>query len=140
MVTSDSSDEDDEQAIQYDEVPASMDGSEAHGGYNRGMPDRFVAERDDRLMNSMVGAYSREVFNDGAPTGHLFLNKVDARNAANEVIANHKNEDRQTDYEGDRFEDTWNHFDVNKDGLVEVERMPQFMRMLLGNALAIDLQ
>ena len=39
-----------------------------------------------------------------------------------------------------RFEDTWNHFDVNHDGLVEVERMPQFMRMLLGNALAIDLQ
>jgi hypothetical protein len=91
-------------------------------------------------MNSMVGAYSREVFDAGKPTGHLFLNKADARAASNEVIANHKAEDRNTDYEGDRFEDTWNHFDVNKDGLVEAERMPQFFRMLLGNALAITLE
>ena len=40
----------------------------------------------------------------------------------------------------EKFEDTWNHFDVNKDGLVEVERMPQFLRYLTGNALDISLQ
>ena len=70
------------------------------------------------------------------------FNKADARAAANEVIRDHKSEDRlqQDEDTEDRFEDTWNHFDVNKDGLVEAERMPQFMRMLLGNALAIDLQ
>ena len=38
-----------------------MDGSEAHGGYSRNMPERFAAERDDRLMNSLVGNYAREV-------------------------------------------------------------------------------
>ena len=38
-----------------------MDGSEAHGGYDRVMPDRFSAERDDRLMNSLVGGYAREI-------------------------------------------------------------------------------
>ena len=37
------------------------------------------------------------------------------------------------------FEEVWNHFDVNKDGLVEVERMPQLLRMVCG-ALDIDLQ
>ena len=58
---SDSSDEDEETAVQYDEVPASMDGSEAHGGYKRAMPDRFDAERDDRLMHSLVKNYAREV-------------------------------------------------------------------------------
>jgi len=47
--------------VQYDEFPASMDGSEAHGGYDRQMPNRFSAERDDRLMNSLVGKYAREV-------------------------------------------------------------------------------
>ena len=114
-----------------------------HGtGYERNMPNRFSEERDDRLMNSMDGAYAREIFHDGKPSGHLFLNHADARAAANEVIRDHKNEDRLRGDEDsdDRFEDTWNHFDVNKDGLVEAERMPQFMRMLLGNALAIDLQ
>ncbi len=31
-------------------------------------------------------------------------------------------------------------FDINHDGLVEVERMPQFLRYLLGNSLEIGLQ
>lgn len=137
------SDSSDEELVQgdYSEMPAIMDGHDT--GYSRNMPSRFSEERDDRLMNSMVGAYAREIFHDGKPTGHLFLNKADARAAADEVIRDHPHEDRLqdgADYDGDRFEDTWNHFDVNKDGLVEVERMPQFMRMLLGNALAIDLQ
>ena len=117
-----------------------MDGHDT--GYSRNMPNRFSEERDDRLMNSIDGSYAREVFYKGEPTGHLFLNKADAKAAAAEVVANHKNEDRLADDEDseNRFEDTWNHFDVNHDGLVEAERMPQFMRMLLGNALAIDLQ
>ena len=69
-----------------------MDGHDT--GYKRFMPNRFSEERDDRLMNSMVGEYAREVFNGDKPTGHLFLNKADARNAANEVIRDHKDEDR----------------------------------------------
>ena len=111
-------------------------------GYTRNMPNRFSEERDDRLMNSIDGVYAREVFYKGEPTGHLFLNKSDAKRAADEVIRDHPKEDRLAGDEDseNRFEDTWNHFDVNKDGLVEAERMPQFMRMLLGNALAIDLQ
>ena len=40
---------------------------------------------------------------------------------------------------GQSFDEVWNHFDVNKDGLVEVERMPQLLRMVCG-ALDIDLQ
>merc|ERR1719199_9580 len=58
---SSSDDEDDEMHVQYDEFPASMDGSEAHGGYTRDMPARFAEERDDRLMNSLVSNYAREV-------------------------------------------------------------------------------
>ena len=52
--------------------------SGAEHGYTRNMPDRFSEERDDRLMNSVDGAYAREVFMGGAPTGHLFLNRADA--------------------------------------------------------------
>ena len=101
-----------------------MDGNDT--GYTRNIQNRFTEERDDRLMNSMIGAYSREVFVKGEPTGHHFLNKADARAAAAEVIADHRSEDRlQGDKESvNRFEDTWNHFDVNHDGLVEAERMP----------------
>ena len=40
----------------------------------------------------------------------------------------------------DHFADTWDHFDVNKDGIIEVGRFPQFLRYFTGDALDIDLQ
>ena len=35
------------------------------------------------------------------------------------------------DYIALYFEELWDHFDVNKTGLVEIERMSQFYKMLL---------
>ena len=89
-------------------------------------------------MNSLINNYAREIKVDGELTGHMYCNHNDALAVANEVMDSHKQHDARP---GDvqRFEEVWNHFDVNKDGLVEVERMPQFLRMLLGNALDIDL-
>ena len=62
----------------YSEVPASMIGSPSASGYERPMPEEFSAERDDRLMNSLIGKYAREVKRDGNLTGALFCNKDDA--------------------------------------------------------------
>ena len=39
----------------------------------------------------------------------------------------------------EHFDDTWTHFDVNNDSLIEVERMPQFLRYLTGNSQLIGL-
>ena len=130
--------EDDEFLGDYDEVPALMDGAETTGGYTREVPQRFSAERDDRLMNSIIKNYAREVKKDGKLTGQYFCNKEDAQALSSEVIDNHRKHNSNLG-EINSFEDTWNHFDVNHDGLVEVERMPQFLRMLLGNALDNDL-
>ena len=128
---------------EYGEVPAFMDGAETTGGYKRAMPERFDAERDDRFMNSMIKNYAREITADGANTGHYFLNHDDAFAASQEVVTNHmKFSDAKTKaFLGvdDKFEETWNHFDVNHDGLLEVERSSQFFRYLLGNALDIDI-
>ena len=90
-------------------------------------------------MNSMIKNYAREVTKNGELTGHMFLNHNDAWAASQEVIASHKKHNANNAGKKE-FEEVWNHFDVNHDGLVEVERMPQFFRMLLGNALDIDLQ
>ena len=38
-----------------------------------------------------------------------------------------------------KFDELWDHFDVNKTGLVEIERMSQFYKMLLGD-MTLDLQ
>ena len=45
----------------YDEVPAYMDKADAHGGYKRVVPDRFTEERDDKLMESVIANYAREI-------------------------------------------------------------------------------
>ena len=37
-------------------------------GYSRVMPEQFTTESDDRLMNSIIGAYSVEGNNEGTPT------------------------------------------------------------------------
>ena len=75
------SDDEDAQNVQlgkckdcYGEVPAYMDKSDAAGGYERVMPARFDMERDDQLMNSVIGNYAREIKVNGSLTGVMMLN------------------------------------------------------------------
>ena len=51
------------------EIPASMVGSDALGSYSRTTPARYTQERDDRLMNSLINNYAREIVQDGKQTG-----------------------------------------------------------------------
>ena len=71
-------------------------------------------------MNSMIENYAREVRIDGKLTGHMYLNKKDALDASKEIIGTHWNwnSTKTNDWlkKDDKFEDSWNHFDVNKDG------------------------
>merc|ERR1712086_535620 len=117
-----------------------IDEADAFGGYSRVVPDRFTEERDDRLMNSVVGKYAREIKVKGALTGVMMLNLGDAQALANEVKNTHKGMGYESQV-GMSAADAFNHFDVNHDGLIEAERTPQFLRYLFPNgALDIDLQ
>ena len=53
------------------------------------VPERFTAERDDRLMSSIFEKYAIEVKVDGERTGHLFCNKEAAKSLSQEVLATH---------------------------------------------------
>jgi hypothetical protein len=97
----------------------------------REVPLQYTAERDDRLMNSLITKYAREVKNADGQSA-LFLNKDDAKAVSEEVVNSHKSDIATADVD---FDATWNHFDINHDGLVEVERMPQFLRFLTNGAL-----
>ena len=93
--SSDDEEEGEEENIQlggdkYDEVPAYMDGADTAGGYERVVPGRFTEERDDRLMNSIIKNYAREVKVEGKLTGVMMLNLDDATALAAEVRATHK--------------------------------------------------
>ena len=72
-------------AAGYEEIPA-FHASAAYGdGYSRVVPVQYREMRDDRLMNSLISSYAREVKRDGKLTGQMFLNKEDAKSAAAEV-------------------------------------------------------
>ena len=45
--------------------------------YVREMPNRFSAESDDLLMNSLISKYSVEGNAGGQPNGHFFVRKSD---------------------------------------------------------------
>ena len=85
-------------------------------------------------MNSLISRYSIEGNNNGVANGHFYLNREGARAVSNEVVQTHLgfDGDQRDQYVGGRFASIWSHFDVNNDGFLEVERMPQFLRMLIG--------
>ena len=141
------SDSDDETNVQlesekFEHFTPSFNDAEAQGGYSRRVPDTFMAERDDRLMNSLISTYALEMKDEnGQPSGHFFFDRDAARSASAEVVHTHfnYNDSKTESWLRDNFGSTWDHFDVNKDNLVEVERMPQFLRYMLGDALTIGL-
>ena len=103
------------------------------GSYSRVVPARYSGDSDDLFMRSMISSYALEGANgDGAPDGTFWMNEAVARAAASEVLATHKGLKGAAldSYLGTYFAKAWSHFDVNKTGMVEVYKMPQFMRFL----------
>ena len=70
----------------------------------------------------------------GQPTGKV-LTKDNATKAAHEAVQSYFG------FEGKKLEDyckenvpkVWEHFDVNKEGKIEIERGPPFLRMIIGD-------
>ena len=96
------------------------------------MPKRY-AEQEDDFMKSMIMNYALEGKNDdGTPNGKFTLTKARAMAAAKEVLTTHKKmagKDLDS-YMKTYCDRTFAHFDITKDGMVDVDMMPQFMRFL----------
>ena len=128
---------------EIDHFVAGFDGAGAQGGYERKVPERFTKFADDQLMESLIQKYAIEMKTaEGGPSGHFFLNREGASDVAYEVLANNfgYTGTKAKGFHDEHFGATWDHFDVNHDRLIEVERMPQFLRYFLGDALNIGLQ
>ena len=101
--------------------------------YERVIPEHFASGGDDLFMRSMIKTYALEGKNkDGSPNGKFFINEATARAAAGEVIETHKSIKgaEKKAYLDTYFPRTWAHFDVNHEGMIGVEQMPQFVRFL----------
>ena len=89
-------------------------------------------------MNSIVSKWAIEGKTDGVKNGHFFMTMDKTAEVCREVVATHLH---MTGPEGDayvseRLAKLWPHYDVNKDGYVEVERIPPLLRQLVGEVEA----
>merc|ERR1712196_739686 len=109
--------------------------------YERVTTPRFSADSDDIFMRSMIEQYALEERNENTddvtkpgsePSGKFWMNRIATLAAAKEVLGTHKGlSGKELDaYINTYFDKAWFHFDVNQSGMVEVIKMPQFMRFL----------
>ena len=121
----------------------SVTGGSDDGKYERVTTPHFSTDSDDLFMRSMIKNYSQEertkieteedgTKTGGEPTGRFWLTKHLAEHASEEVLSTHKGLKgaELKAYMDTYFQRTWEHFDVNGAGSLEVIKMPQFMRML----------
>ena len=62
-----------------------------------------------------------------------YIDEKNAKTVAESLVKEHKGlKDKElSTYINQQFPELWDHFDVNSQGLVEIERMSQFYKMLL---------
>ena len=87
-------------------------------------------------MKSMFTTYAMEQKNkDGSPSGKFFMNEAQTKAAATEVLVTNKGLGKEAvpDYLEKYFKKAWDHYDVNGAGMLEIEVIPQFMRLLAGD-------
>ena len=109
-----------------------MSGFGGYHTYMRDIPDRFEEEKDDRLMNSLYDKYATEGKKDGHPTGQFWVDEANARAVAAEVAKTHL--DQGQDYVDANFPALWKKYDVNEEGQIDIDRMPQFLKSFCGSA------
>ena len=101
--------------------------------YERVPPEHFTTGSDDLFMKSMIMTYAVEHKNkDGTPNGVFGMSEAATKAASSEVLETHKGltGKKLQEYLDTYFLKAWGHFDVNRTGLVEVIKMPMFMRFL----------
>jgi hypothetical protein len=104
--------------------------------YERIPPPMFSGPGDDQLTKSMIMTYAAEAKDkEGVPTGKFMMGKAAAERAAFEVCSTHKgmSKDDAKAYVAEYFPRSWDHFDVNGGGFIEVEKMQNFLRFFLSD-------
>ena len=113
--------------------------------YTRELPKDFTSTYDmpvDTFTANVIKNYATEgVTAEGKPNHEFFILKDQARMIAKEVVTDHlqlKGEELSK-FMKLRFEETWNHYDVNKEGTMDVLWASTLMRALCKPVKDIDL-
>ena len=104
--------------------------------YERVLPAHFNGEGefDDRFMFNLHKNYALErKTKDGKPSGKFYMDRANTLIVADEVLMNNKgmkDAAERKKWLDTYFDRSWNHFDVNNEGVIEVVQISQFMRFL----------
>lgn len=120
-------------------------GGEWKDAYDRNLPGNYDQEDDhpvDLFTKNVLANYATEgVTAEGKPNREFFILKAQAKMLAAEVVKTHLHLKAGAieDFLKERFEDTWNHYDVNKEGTLDAMWASPFMRALCKPIKEIDL-
>ena len=111
--------------------------------YVRTMPEQFNEDSDNKFMRKIIDEYALEQKTDkGQPSGIFKMDKKQTLNASKWLIAKVKKlegKDKELDnYMKQYFQRTWEHFDVNEEGVLDALDMPAFMKYIASDQ-GIDL-
>ena len=103
-------------------------------GYERVVPEHFADEIGDTFTRHMIEEFAQEGQDKdtGKPNGKFFMDKSKVKAATYEVLGTHLNIKgaEAEKYLAKYFEPTFEHFDVNHVGFLDVIEMNKFMRYL----------
>jgi hypothetical protein len=101
--------------------------------YIRNFPEQYDEDTPNKFMRSILVNYALEKKTEkGQPSGIFKMDKKNTMSASREVLTKYKKLAGKDldDYMNSYFSRTWEHFDVNKDGMLDALDMTAFMKYL----------
>ena len=143
-----------ETASDFEGFPASLDGFVGNNhndgqwkdSYERVVPGHLNDDEGvpvDKFTANVIKNYATEgVSKEGLPNGQFFITKDQTMALAREVVETHlgKKGKEIDEYLKKKFSETWEHYDVNSEGILEANWASPFMRTLCKPEKNIDLQ
>ena len=95
----------------------------------------YQITRADAIAFALGLATPGDSYVNQRANGHFWVDRENARRAATEVVGTHLNlvGAAAKSYLDENFPAIWARFDVNEENKVEIDRMPQLLRMVCGN-------
>ena len=122
-------------------------GGEWRDAYYRNVPANFDSDEDhenvDTFTANVLKNYATEgVTEQGKPNGKFLIVKDQAKILAAEVVETHLGfrGDQLKAFLKKKFDETWDHYDVNDEGTIDALWASPFMRALCKSEKDIDLQ
>ena len=112
--------------------------------YERVTPTAFTGDERDTFTAKMIEEYALEGHDEktGKPNGHFFITRAQAQKIGSEVVEQHLafKGPKKDDYMKQNFDETWDHYDESKSGVLDALEANSFMRQLCRKEKEIDLQ